>query len=201
MFYLDLYPGDPPGFHLVSSSTSWEPWVRRSIPGRTNARVRGRLVSNLKHILVGLEMKAGLIVPHGERGAGRPVLFEPYCQSLTFEFCIGVFSVCEGLGSIHHLLSIGDDGSSGARVQTNAWIRALVAEFDPRGTHGLEGNVTHTKSVRDKMHQDRLGARADIDWHDFGYGEAFMPAMHALQPLLTKNRGRVPCTTNLLLRS
>ncbi|OZA16615.1 MAG: hypothetical protein B7Y02_03015, partial [Rhodobacterales bacterium 17-64-5] len=80
--------------------------------------------------MVGLEMKAGLIVPHGERVSGRSVLFEPYFQIMNFEFSVGVFSVCEGLGSVHHLAGIGDDGSTGARVNTNDRIVALCREFD-----------------------------------------------------------------------
>lgn len=199
MFYLDLYPEDPPGFHMLSTSEQWGRWVSAAIPRGTETGVRRRLVSNLKHILVGLEMKAGLIIPHGERISQKSVLFEPYCQILTFEFCIGVFSVCEGLGSIHHLRSRGDDGSAGARVQTDEWIAALVAKFDPNREQNLDGDLRQTKSVRDKMHQDRLGARADIDWHDFGYRAAFLPARNALQPLLRAYRGKVPEATNLLV--
>lgn len=200
MFYLDLFPDDPPGFQAISTSAEWAGWLIAAVPAGANVEVKRRLKSNLKHILVGLEMKAGLVVPHGERGAGRSVLFEPYCQIMTFEFSVGVFSVCEGLGSIYHLLSIGNDGGAAPRVAPNDWITALCREFDPAGADGLEVNVRHTKDVRDKIHQDRLGARADIDWHDFGYGEAFIPARNALQPLLQKFESQVPAATNLLIR-
>ncbi len=200
MFYLDLYPANPPGFHALSASADWVPWLIRAVPVGIHPDVRRRLNSNLKHILVGLEMKAGLIVPHGERVSGRSVLFEPYFQIMNFEFSVGVFSVCEGLGSVHHLAGIGDDGSTGARVNTNDWIAALCREFDPADAAQLDANVRRVKEVRDKMHQDRLGARADIDWHDFGYNESFIPSRASLQPLLRRHLGDVPGQTNLLLR-
>ena len=94
------------------------------------------LCSNLKHIIAGLETKAGLIVPNGQNLVGGPVLFEPYCNILTFEFCIGAFSVCEGLGSILHLTTKGNDGSTGERVHTRNWIAALVNYFDGEGEFG-----------------------------------------------------------------
>ncbi len=199
MFYLDLYPANPPGFHALSTSADWLRWLIRAVPAGIHPNVRRRLKSNLKHIMVGLEMKAGLIVPHGERISGRSVLFEPYFQIMNFEFSVGVFSVCEGLGSVHHLAGIGDDGTTGARVNTNDWIAALCREFDPTGAAQLDANVRRVKEVRDKMHQDRLGARADIDWYDFGYQESFIPSRAALQPLLRKHLGEVPGQTNLLL--
>jgi hypothetical protein len=199
VFYLDLYPANPPGFHALSTSADWLPWLIRAVPAGIHLDVRRRLNSNLKHIMVGLEMKAGLIVPHGERVSGRSVLFEPYFQIMNFEFSVGVFSVCEGLGSVHHLAGIGDDGTTGARVNTNDWIAALCREFDPTGAAQLEANVRRVKEVRDKMHQDRLGARADIDWHDFDYNESFIPSRAALQPLLRRHLGDVSGQTNLLL--
>ncbi|WP_201723675.1 hypothetical protein [Bradyrhizobium neotropicale] len=45
-----------------------------------------RLISNLKYVLVGLEMKAALFVPHAKRGK---LLFESYVHILNFEFCVG----------------------------------------------------------------------------------------------------------------
>jgi hypothetical protein len=200
VFYLDLYPANPPRFHALSLSADWVPWLIRAVPAGIHGEVKRRLSSNLKHILVGLEMKAGLIVPHGERVSGKSVLFEPYFQIMNFEFSVGVFSVCEGLGSVHHLAGNGDDGSNGARVSTDEWIGALCREFDPTGAEQLNENVRRVKEVRDKMHQDRLGARADIDWHDFGYDESFVPSRASLQPLLCRHLDVVPGQTNLLFR-
>ncbi len=199
MFYLDKYPNQPNGFNSISTSAEWMGWVYATVPNDTDGQVQERLVSNLKHVLVGLEMKAGLIVPHCERISNISVLFEPYCQILTFEFCVGVFSICEGVGSIHYLSQQGDDGTSGAHVKTEHWINALIMNFDPDGTAELETNVQKVKSVRDKMHQDRLGARENIDWHDFGFEQAFLPARSALQPLLIQNQDVVPDQTNLLV--
>lgn len=129
---------------------------------------------------------------------GKSVLFEPYFQNLTFEFCVGVFSVCEGLGTVSHLVLSGDDGSSGARVPPSRWIPALCNAFDPHEEHGLKENVDAVKKVRDKMHQDRLGLRADIDWHSFGYAAAFRPGHEAIQTLLKQCAEKVPAETNLL---
>ena len=47
-------------------------------------RVHDRLVSNLKHILVGLEMKAALVVPHAKRGNGKSLLYEPLLSDHEF---------------------------------------------------------------------------------------------------------------------
>src|SRR3954453_7353209 len=79
-------------------------------------RVHDRLVSNLKHILVGLEMKAALVVPHAKRGNGKSLLYEPYFQPMNFEFCVGTFSICEGLGSALWLVENGRDGSAGDQI-------------------------------------------------------------------------------------
>lgn len=198
MYYLDKFPEEPDGFNAISTSAEWVPWLFAVMPAGTHATVRHRLSSNLKHIIVGLEMKAGLIIPHGERLAGKSVLFEPYCQIMTFEFCVGVFSVCEGLGSILFLTSKGDSGETGQRVRTNNWMAALVNHFDSDGALELAANVAIVKSVRDKMHQDRLGAREDIDWHELGYDEAFLPAIATLRALLRTFVERVPEGTNLV---
>lgn len=198
MFYLDDFPDDPPGFKAISTSADWVPWLLNVLPAGAHEIVRHRLQSNLKHIIVGLEMKAGLIIPHGEKLVGKSVLFEPYCQIMTFEFCVGVFSVCEGFGSILHLVSEGDDGETGRRVQTDDWMTALVDHFDADGAHGLAGDVVTVKTVRDKIHQDRLGAREDIDWHEFGYEGAFLPAIAAIRTLLKLSTERVPEGTNLI---
>lgn len=197
MFYLDNFSDDAPGFTANSTSSEWEPWLSSVIPNVAHEEVRRRLCSNLKHIIVGLEMKAGLLIPHGERLAGRSVLFEPYSQIMTFEFCVGTFSVCEGLGSICYLTDQGDDGFSGKRVFPKHWIAALVEHFDEEGSLKLEAGVAVAKSVRDLLHQDRLGAREDIDWHSMGYEEAFLPALSVMRGLLSQQPERVPEKTIL----
>ncbi len=197
MFYLAEYPENPPGYVNLSTSAEWEPWLNGVIPAALHADVRGRLRSNLKHILVGLEMKAALIVPHATRISGRSVLFEPYCQIITFEFCVGVFSICEGIGSAFWLRNQNDDGAAAARIAPNNWIGALVAVADPHGAFDLDTKVRGVKATRDKIHQDQLGARTEIDWHAFDYGQSFVPAKDALDTLLQLNAGDVPAATNL----
>ncbi|MCA1370230.1 hypothetical protein I6F15_22915 [Bradyrhizobium sp. BRP14] len=197
MFYLAEYPDDPPGYVNLSTSAEWEPWLNGVIAAGLHADVRSRLRSNLKHILVGLEMKAALIVPHAARISNRSVLFEPYCQLMTFEFCVGVFSLCEGIGSALWLRSQNNDGSAAPRIAPNDWIGALVAIADPQGAHGLDEKVRHVKTVRDKIHQDQLGARTQIDWHAFDYDQAFVPAKEALGTVLQLNAGAIPAATNL----
>lgn len=198
MFYLDNFSDDAAGFTANSTSSEWEAWLSSVIPNEAHEEVRRRLRSNLKHIIVGLEMKAGLLIPHGEKLVGRPVLFEPYSQIMTFEFCVGTFSVCEGLGSILHLTDEGDDGSSGKRVPTKRWISALIEHFDEDDDLQLSAGVEVVKSVRDLLHQDRLGAREDIDWHSMGYKEAFLPALSAMRGLLNQQSDRVPEKTILI---
>lgn len=197
MFYLAEYPDDPPGYVQLSTSTEWEAWLNSVIPATVHADVRSRLRSNLKHILVGLEMKTALIIPHAERISGRAVLFEPYFQIMIFEFCVGVFSTCEGLGSALWLHGQNNDGSGAPRIPPNNWIGALVAAADPQGGLNLDVKLRGVKATRDKIHQDQLGARTEIDWHAFDYGQSFVPARDALATILRLNPGNVPATTNL----
>jgi hypothetical protein len=198
MFYLAKYPDDPPGYEVLSESANWLSWLKNVIPTGIHKDVRNRLCSNLKHILVGLEMKAALIKPHATKISKKSVLFEPYCQIMTFEFNVGVFSVCEGIGAVHYLSEIGDDGSTSTHVKKDHWMEALCRQFDHSSEANLKSNLACVNSVRDKMHQDKLGARVKIDWHDFGYEKAFLPAFDALQPLLNKHVDEVPVQTNLL---
>ena len=200
MFYLDNFSINVRRYNMNSTSNDWEEWLLAIIPNAAHADVKHRLCSNLKHIIVGLEMKAGLIMPHGALCAeGKYVLFESYFQIMTFEFCVGVFSVCEGLGSILYLTDNGNDGSNyRQRVAIRDWKPVLVNHFDCEGTHGLEGNVNIVKSTRDKMHQDCLGARGYIDWHAMGYSNAFQPALLTMRQLLRKHSEHVPARSYLL---
>ncbi len=199
-FYLTDTPLGPPGFIRLSRSSDWEPWIGSLIPEAIDAEVRRRVISNLKHILVGLEMKAALIFPHVNRGAGRSLLFEPYFQVLTFEFCVGTFSVCEGLGAINFLAAQGEDGADERRITPNQWIASLTQTFDPENRNGLALAVEAVKEIRDRLHQDRLGARENIDWHVFGLDAAFRPACTTLNVILLHQRDLVPDTTNLANR-
>src|SRR4051794_26954582 len=169
MFYLTLLPDNPDGYVKVSTSADWEGWVRECLPGGLNEQVKRRLISNLKHVLVGLELKAALIVPHAQRGTGKSILFEPYVHIMNFEFCVGVYSLCEGIGSAIWLRKNGLDGAAADRVGPDDWKPSLVNTFDEFGKFALDADVDRVKSVRDKLHQDRLGARENIDWHAFSY--------------------------------
>jgi len=175
----------------------WSHWLSASIPSELDPDVRKRLTSNLKHIITGLEMKAGLIVPHGMRGRNPSVVFESYFQSLIFEFCVGVFSVCEGIGAAYWFKAQGTDGADGQGVDVDVWLPELVGVFDPGQVFGLGDKIRTVKEVRDLMHQDRLGARSDIDWHSCEYENAFLPARDALRCLLRLNPDRIPEKTNL----
>lgn len=146
-------------------------------------------------------MKSGLIIPHAKQFAGKSVLFEPYCQIITFEFCVGVFSICEGIGSSLHIINVlGEGGSKGGRVSPDDWIRALVLYFDASATNDLGNKVRTIKTVRDKMHQDKLGLRSSIDWHDFDYTVAFVPAFEAINVLFKFCNGRIPESTNFTIK-
>lgn len=193
-FYLIELPERASGYVNLSTASDWQTWIRKCLPEGLHQEVQRRLISNLKHVLVGLEMKAALIVPHATQGR---LLFESYFHMLNFEFCVGVFSVCEGLGSALWLRENDRDGSAADRIAIEQWKSSLEKKFDPEAKLGLGADVDSVKSVRDKLHQDRLGARENIDWHAFSYEKAFTPAARTMRSLLGSNAGDVPEETNL----
>jgi hypothetical protein len=188
----------PAGYVHLSTANTWVTWLNRNIPESLHADVRHRLNSNLKHLLVGLELKAALIEPHAHRAQNEPpALFEPYFQNLILEFGIATFSVLEGLGAAHWLDQNNQDGINPPDIHRNAWRPVLSAVYDPNGEHGLDADVVRTLAVRDLLHQDRLGARADIHWHAMSYDAAFEPASRAVRTLLRREADAVPAATNL----
>lgn len=198
MFYIAKLEVRPTGYDVITETPQWTIWLGRNVPTILHQEVRRRLISNLKHLLVGLELKAALIEAHHNPGpGGRPVLFEPYFQNLILEFCIASFSLLEGLGSAHWLYQQGRDGADGPTIRRNQWLPALCTIYDQTGEHGLMTNVEQTLAVRDRLHQDKLGARDDIDWHAFSYEAAFAPASSSLRTLLRRDAEVVPETTNL----
>ena len=105
-------------------------------------------------------MKAALIEPHEKRGLGEQgVLFEPYFQNLIQEFCVGTYSVLEGLGAAHWLDQNEDDGALAPRIGRLQWEPILSATYDPDGERGLAALAVGTAGLRNRLHQDRLGAR------------------------------------------
>jgi hypothetical protein len=194
LFHLIELPEQPSGYVNLSTASDWEAWIGKCLPAGLHQEVQRRLISNLKHVLVGLEMKAALIVPHAKRGK---LLFESYFHMLNFEFCVGLFSICEGLGSALWLRENGLDGSAADRISIGQWKPSLTKKFDPEAKSNLGADVDTVKSVRDKLHQDQLGARGNIDWHAFSYDKAFMPAARAMRCLLGTNTNEVPKETNL----
>jgi len=198
MFYIT--DAKPAGYVNNSISSDWEAWIGCCLPEGLHTKVRSHLISNLKHLLVALELKAGLIVPHAERGSGPSILFEPYFQLLIFEFCVGAFSICEGLGSALWLRENKRDGAASNRIRHDEWLPSLARKFDPCGDLSLSGDVNRVRGVRDKLHQDRLGARENIDWHAFSYADAFTPALRAMRHLLQTNSQDVPPQTNLKIQ-
>jgi hypothetical protein len=56
------------------------------------------------------------------------------------------------------------DGSAADRIAIEKVEPSLEKKFDPEAYLGLGADVDSVKSVRDKLHQDRLGARENIDW-------------------------------------
>lgn len=188
----------PDGFDIISRSDDWAPWLHASLPQTLDRGVRRILISNLKHILVGMDLKAALILTHINRQKEqRPVLYEPYLQGLVREFCNDAVSVLEGVGSALLIATEADGGSSGRRVHRNEWLASLCAAYDRTGEHGLEANIIRTIAVRDRIHQDRIGLRDQIDWHSFGYDEAFLPAAAAIKITFGTNAGVLPEKTYL----
>jgi|GEM_PF-1741436 hypothetical protein len=198
MLFITRQPVRPDGYVNLSDSSSWTKWLYRNVPERIHRTITRRLVSNLKHLLVGLELKAALIGQHHYRADGeRSVLFEPYFQNLILEFCVASFSVFEGLGSAQWLDQNGQDGADGPKINRREWLPALGAVYDETDEHRLVLNVENTLAVRDRLHQDKLGTRDDIDWHAFSYDAAFAPASAAIRTLLQREADLVPATSNL----
>lgn len=198
MYYIVGPDERPNGYVHLSESRQWVPWLAHNIPAALDPDVRRRLNSNLKHLLVGLELKSALINGHRRQEPGqRNVLFEPYYQNLISEFCVAAFSVIEGLGAAHSLDAQDADGGAGPRVHRGQWKPALCLVYDPGGVHGLDGAVDQILEVRDRLHQDRLGARGEIDWHAMSYERAFRPGASAIRTLLLRQPDLVPETTNL----
>lgn len=194
MFYIVRSDERPDGWAALSTSNSWLPLLNANIPVALAGPVKGKLKSNLKHILVGLELKAALIQPHHEQPG---VLFEPYFQSLISEFCVGAFSVLEGMGAAHWIEQQGIDGADGPQVGRQQWLEAICQAFDPDNAFQLAEDTETTRLVRDRLHQDRLGMREEIDWHAFTYEAAFVPAIRAVGTLLRSRDELVPETSNL----
>ena len=198
MLFITRTDRRPNGYVVLSESSQWVPWLDRNIPMELDQEVRRRLNSNLKHLIVGLELKAAIINPHHHRGLrDRPVLFESYFQNLILEFCVAAFSVMEGLGSAHWLRQNGQDGGNAPPIRRDQWFSTLCAVYDETGEHRLCDAVERTLAVRDKLHQDRLGARENIDWHDLSYEAAFVPASDAIRTILRREADAVPETSNL----
>lgn len=197
MFYITGPEDRPNGYVVLSEAREWVQWLSRNIPAGVERDVRIRLNSNLKHLLVGLELKAALVSGHRGRLGGRSVLFEPYYQNLILEFCVAAFSVIEGLGAAHWLDQHGLDGGDAPRVRRDQWKPALCAVYDPEGDHVLDATIDRVLEVRDRLHQDRLGARGEIDWHAMSYEQAFTPASRAIRTLLLRHPDLVPQATNL----
>lgn len=199
MFYFIRADERPTEWVALSWSADWLPWLGANIPQALQVEVKRRLKSNLKHLLVGLEMKAALIEPHGKRGRGeRGVLFEPYFQNLIQEFCVGTYSVLEGLGAAHWLEQNGNDGALAPRIGRLQWGAALSAVYDPEGESGLAALAEEIADLRDRLHQDRLGAREDIDWHAFSYDDAYAQSKAAIQIVLSRRGELVPERSNLM---
>lgn len=185
------------GYVVLSEANQWVRWLARNIPEEVDPSVRIRLNSNLKHLLVGLELKTALIEGHQQARHKQSLLFESYFQNFISEFCVAAFSVLEGLGSAHWLAQNGQNGANGPAVHRNQWRPALAAVYAENGEHGLHDNLASTLAVRDKLHQDRLGMRDNIDWHAFSCEAAFTPARRAIATLLLREGNSVPHGSNL----
>lgn len=190
----------PNGYVALTETGPWARWLDCNIPKRIDAQIRHRLTSNLKHLFAGLELKAALIESHRNcDGNQRPVLFDPYYRNLILEFSVGTFSILEGLGCGHWLAQNERDGGDNPHIPRNEWLAAIRLVYDARGDMGLREAAEATLAIRDKLHQDRLGIRENIDWHAFSYEGAFTPARNAIRIILAHDLDSVPETSNLRL--
>lgn len=186
------------GFTAATSSAEWSGHLIMLVPTSLHVDVQNRLRSNLAHILSSLDIEAGLILPHAERGTRSAVLFEPFYNTLILHFCIGTHSICEGLGAAFVLNTLSDDGSTGPFIHKKDWGPALINRLDPKGTTTLGDDLETVISKRDLIHQDKLGVRADIDWHSIGYDSAFLPAKRLIAAIIERSGADAPADTNLV---
>jgi len=184
------------GFTAATYSDEWNKHLKNLVPTSLDKKVQNRLRSNLKHILSSLDIEAGLILPHAERGDRNTVLFEPFYNTLILHFCIGTYSICEGLGAAFVLDARKNDGIK-AIINKRYWKPALINRLDPKGTTTLGDDLDKVISKRDLIHQDKLGARADIDWHFICYDSAFLPAKRLIAAIIELSRADAPANTNL----
>lgn len=185
------------GFTTATNSAEWHKHLKNLVPTSLHSDVQNRLRSNLAHILSSLDIEAGLILPHAERRARSAVLFEPFYNTLILHFCIGTYSICEGLGAAFVLDARTDDGITGPLIHKKDWKPALINRLDPEGTTTLVDDLEAVISKRDLIHQDKLGARADIDWHSIGYDSAFLPAKRLIAAIIVRSRADAPADTNI----
>lgn len=186
------------GFVFQNATDPWLHWVHRQIPDRIHRDIRSNLASNLKHILVGLELKAGLLRAHHEREFGsNSRLYESYAQNINFEFCVGTYSVLEGIGSVCWFDQNEMDGANPGRIRRDDWRASLSAKYDPDNQRDLANLVNSVESVRDKLHQDKLVYRSQIDWHAFDAQRSFVPAITALQTIFDRSPQGLPGESTL----
>jgi hypothetical protein len=127
------------------------------------------------------------------------VLFEPFYNTLILHFCIGTYSICEGLGAAFVLDARTDDGITGPFIPKKLWRPALINRLDPGGTTTLGDDLDTLISKRDLIHQDKLGARADIDWHSIGCDCAFLPAKRLIVAIIVCSGAGAPSDTILVM--
>jgi|SaaInlStandDraft_1057018.scaffolds.fasta_scaffold113921_2 hypothetical protein len=193
LFYLSEYNENEDGFLHNSKVSVWYNWLRFHIPSTpSNKETEEKLAKNLAHIILGLEMKAGLILAH--QRTNQSILYDPYLKIMSFEFCVGVFSICEGLGSI---IVISQNPNSKKKIKINEWKKALCDCFDSDETLNIKVYLETVIKVRNKIHQDKIHKRDSIDYHSFAYKNSFEPALTLIQSLLEKPGKDVPKDTNL----
>jgi len=138
-------------------------------------------------------MKAALLEAHylSPKNGNPNCLFEPYAAILKFEFCVGVYSVAEGLGAAHSLVA---GKSSPSRGQ---WKKALCNYVNSQNTR-FAPSLESVMAIRDLIHQDRAGQRSNIDWHEFALSSALLPAASVLSGLFDSSPSNLPEKSNLI---
>lgn len=192
-FYLTDQPRGLDGFLYVTTASEWERWVNASIPADIQGLQRSHLESNLKHILCGLEMKAGLLEAHFclPKPRQRNCLFESYAAIMTFEFNVGVYSLTEGLGSA---MCIADGRTKLNRAKWSVKLADCVA------THlsSFSEDLAAVQQTRDRIHQDQAGNRGEIDWHRFQRSVGLLPAARVLGAIFREFSNHLPVNSNLI---
>ncbi|SHE35943.1 hypothetical protein SAMN05444339_101147 [Loktanella atrilutea] len=179
----------------------WSRWLSATIPQNIDERFRANARHHLQIILVGLEMKFGLIIANRDyrnTGVGHGLLYEPYLWNLILETSIATYSLVEGLGVALYLEGLHGESTEGLRIDESDWASVIKAAWMPDYI-GFDDDLAIVRRGRNRIYQNDLSAPIanflDID------PRTVFPAveriLHAVFGGCVKSAAFLPDSTNL----